>query len=234
MKKLSVLCLILTLSLIFTGCGGEAPVRGTVETQPAQTAQTVPAQTEDSLGMGTLEGGSYVNSYAGFAIDLDESWVFRGAEELQDLPETVWSAMDGSQLAKEMEGVEQFTDMQAENAALMGSVNVVYSKQDLASRLAFQVMSDEEVVDGTLSQQDLMKEAYTQAGIEVSAMEKVKVTFLGRDTWALKTTAKIQDLDYYALQLFNYRAGAYGVTLTCSTFVEDRTEELAGLFYEVE
>lgn len=235
MKKLRFFTLMLVLALVLTGCGaGEVP-GGTVETLPPQTqpAETQPTVPQENLSIGRMEGGRYVNSYAGFGCDLDESWIFRGAEELQELPEDILDAMDGSELAEQMEGMEQLMDFQAENAEKMTSLNLVYTRQDLASRLAFQVMSDEEVVDVNLSQRELLEEAYTQAGIQVSAMEKVQVKFLGRDTWAMKTTAKIGELDYFALQVFNCRAGEYALTLTCASFQEDQTEELLGLFYEV-
>lgn len=225
-----LICLLLGLCLVLTGCGGGEEVRGTVE---APAEGTVPA-TEAALDMGTLEGGSYRNAYAGIGCDLDESWVIYGAEDLQQLPQAVLDAVEGSEMGALMEGVEQFTDFQAENADLMANVNLVYVKQDLTSRLAFQLLSDEEVVDANLAQKELLTESYAQAGMEVSTMEKAPVTFLGRETWAMKTTAQMDGLDVYLLQLFNFKAGAYGLTLTCASFAEDNTEQLLELFYEVE
>ena len=56
-------------------------------------------------------------------------------------------------------------------------------------------------------------------GIDNAQMEKTKVTFLGQEHTAIHTSASIQDLPYYILQLFCYNLGGqYYVTITLATF----------------
>ena len=43
-----------------------------------------------------------------------------------------------------------------------------------------------------------------------------------------------QGVPYYTLQIMDYTVGQYGVTLTVSSFVEDKTQQLLDLFYAVE
>lgn len=235
MKK-RTLCWILAglLILSLAGCGSSQPQSGQVA-PPAETKPTETKPTENPLSLGRMDGGTYTNAYAGIACDLDDSWTFYSAEELQEIPDAAMDAMDGSELAKQMENFEQITDMMAENADKMVSVNVLYTKQPLAARVTTQAMSEEEILDATLDQQkDQLLEAYEQAGIHASSIEKTKVNFLGEEHWALKTVAETQGVAVYFLQVINYKLGAYGVTLTATSFVEDNTQMVLDLFYRVE
>lgn len=236
-KKRWILALALVFALVLAGCGSGEPQGGSVAApaKPAATeAAEVPETTENPLSLGTMEGGTYTNEYAGFACDLDETWLFHSAEELQEMPAAAKDAMDGSKLGELMEDVPQFTDMMAENQTLLSTVNVLYTKEDGVSRLAYLALNEEQTVDMILQQKDMLFEAYTQAGINASSIEKVKVNFLGGEHWAVKTEAETQGVPYYTLQVFNYKAGSYGVTLTAASFVDDNTQAVLDLFYAVD
>ena len=64
-------------------------------------------------------------------------------------------------------------------------------------------------------------------------MEKVSVTFAGKERSALHTTATIQDIPYYTLQFFDFDLGDYAVTTTLASYVEDNTGNLLDLFSPV-
>ena len=68
----------------------------------------------------------------------------------------------------------------------------------------------------------------------VKEMKKVTVTFLEEEHTAIWTSAQIQGVDYYILQINNYTAGAYGATLTIGSYLEDNTESLLSLFYKAD
>lgn len=246
MKKILALSLTLALVLTMTACGSSAqPAQNARETTaaldaaPETTASetTTPETTapaERPLSLGQIQDGVYTNEYIGIGMDLSDGWIFAGAEELQQLPEDVKDAFAGSDLAETLESYPTIMDMQAENSELLASINVVYTQMDTASRLAYMLLSQEEIIDGTLAQGDMLIEAYAQSGIEVSSMEKVKITYLGEERWALKTTATTQDIPCFMLQVMDYSLGKFGTTITCSTFLEDHTEEIMGLIYPVE
>lgn len=230
MKKFLVILLVIALML--TGCGKSQPA----EEVPAGTIEqheTEPVLEEKPVSMGRLEGGTYINEYAGFACDLDSSWTFMGAEELQDIPENTRKLFEGSELAEEVDTLSQFTDMLAENVDQMATINVLYQKHSMQERLAYAVLDESEILDSLLEMQDKLIEAYNQAGFEVDAMEKVTVSFLGETRVALRTSMHLEDIPYYTLQLFDYDLGRYSVTLTLASFVEDNTESLMELFYKV-
>lgn len=221
-----LLAMLLALMLVLCACGdSKESISGTV----TPVATEAPEAPEKEVSLGRLEGGVYTNNYVGFQMTLDSDWVYYSAEELQDLPDNVNEMFKDSSLAEAMEGVEQFTDMMAESTERLASVNVLYQKMDMTTRLAYAVLSDDQILDEVLKMSDQMVEAYASAGIMVDRMEKVTVNFLGQERVALKTYASIQDIPYFTLQVFEYRLGQYSVTTTFATYLEDNTESLLEL-----
>lgn len=227
---------VLMLAMLLSGCGNA--VSGTIETKPevnkTPESTVIPAEREMPVSMGRLEGGTYINDYAGFACELDGNWTYLGAEELQDMPENVREMIEGSELGDQLDTMNQFTDMLAENVDQMATINVLYQKHTMQERLAYAVMDETQIMDSLLEMQDKLIEAYNQAGYAVDSMEKVTVSFLGEERVALHTAMHMQDVPYYTLQLFDYHLGQYSVTLTLASFVEDNTESLLELFSKVE
>lgn len=207
MKKVRFFSVFLVLALVLTGCGSS----------------------KKELSLGQLENGSYRNNYTGYGFDLGDDWIFHGAQELEGID---WDAMEG-EISEQMEGRDQFTDFLAENPEALTTINLVYTAQSGAEQVGNRFLTDEERADSVLAQRPAIEEAYIQVGITVEDMEKVQVTFLGRPTWGVKTTAKVEDLDYYILQTFGNSADVFCTVLTCASFGEDRTEQLLKMFYEV-
>ena len=229
MKK--VLVFLTILALLLAGCGTAAPepsVAGTVE----PTAESA-APAETPVTMGRLEGGSYINDYTGYACELDSNWTFYSAEELQELPDNVKELIADTEMADVIGDVPQFTDMMAENVNDMITINALYQKHTLQERLGFAMLTDAELIDGTLEQQDMMVEAYAQAGMDVESMERVTVTFLGEEREALRTVGTVAGAPFYMVQIFDYHLGQYSVTLTVNSYLEDKTQQILDLFYPV-
>lgn len=221
MKKWICLFVALVLVLGMTACDAE--------TQEDVAGSVTPAETENVVSMGRMEGGTYTNEYVGLAMDLDSSWTYYSAEELQEMPNNVAEILKDSELGDAMDTLNQFTDMMAESVENLASINVLYQKLDLKARLAYAAMSESEIIDGLLSESDMLISTYAQAGIEVESMEKMDVTFLGENHAALHTAATIQGVNYYILQLCYYNLGGYSVTITFASYVEDTTVELLDL-----
>ena len=234
MKK-RYFALMLVLAMLLSGCAEPetADVSGTPEPQriPETAAAAVPE--ERPVSMGRLEGSTYINEYTGYACNLDGGWTFAGAEELQQLPEDIHELIKDSEIGESMDVANQFTDMLAENPEKLQSINVLYQKQSEQERAANALYGEEEMMDGVLQHKDQMIEAYEQAGFLVENIEKVSVNFLGEQRWAIRTTTTTQGVPYITLQIFDYDIGAYSVTLTLASFVEDTTEAMLDLFYKV-
>jgi len=235
-KTMALLICILALALLLAGCGGEEKeISGNVtplETTIPET--TAPVVEDNPLSLGRMEGGTYTNTYVGYGCTLDENWAFFSAEELQELPETVREALEGSAIAGEDGMPEQITDMMAENVTDLTTMNLLYTKISMQERLAQAMMTEETLIDATLAQKDELIAAYAQMGIEVTSVEKDIVTFLGEERCVIRTEAAVEGVPYYILQLFDHNLGQYYTTLTLASYVEDNTDSLLQLWYKLD
>lgn len=209
----------------------DAPASST--TEPPTTSTELPTESVEEasdLSLGYWEGNTYINEYAGFVCNLDDSWQIYTAEELQELPEQIKEVAGGEKLSELMADFQQFTDMMAENVTDLTTVNLLYQKVPAEQLALFRSISEEEAIDLTLQQVAQLEAYYNSMGITVHSQEKVKVTFLGEEYYALYSVMELQGIPYYTLQLQNFTLGEYGVTLTLASYVEDKTESLLELF----
>lgn len=237
MKK-RIFAMALIAVLLLTGCssGRRENIEGRVEAPSTMETPEVTesVENENPLSLGRMEGGTYVNEYVGFGCDLDDSWVFYSAEELQAMPEQVKEAVSGSELGDALDAMSQFTDVMAENMDALVNFNVLYQKLSAQEQITNAITSEEALMDGILSVQDQMVDAYAQAGIMVQSMEKMEVTFCGEKRFAILTSSTIEGVPYYTLQLFSHNLGSHSVTLTLASYMENNTEALLDLFYPVD
>ena len=229
MKK-RILALLLALSLLLAGCGAaKQPPAGTIK-----PAENQAAKGDTPVVLGSFVGGTYENAYAGFGCTLGSGWVYKSAEELQDISALTEDLLEGSEIDLSKSNLAQLTDMMAENMDLLASVNVLYQQITPQEKIAFSLADESTCIDTILKDKDALISSYAQAGIDVSSIEKVSVSFLGKIRYAIRTTSTIQGTGYYILQLFDYKLGGdYAVILTLSTLVEDTTADLLDLFYPV-
>ena len=237
-KTVLTLTALLLAAALLAGCGGEEPTPGVVspvtEASATEAPATEPPAEEKDVSIGRIEGGVYTNTYTGYGCTLDSSWVFYSAEELQEMPADTQAMFEGSEMEEYLKNAQQIMDMKADNVNTMASINVLYQKLDMQSRLTYAVMNDEQILDATLMSKDLMIQSYEQAGIHVTSMDKEKATFLGEDRWVLRTEASVEGVPYYIVQVFDFRLGEYSVTMTLGSFVEDNTADLLAMFYKVD
>ncbi len=257
MKKITSIVMAMMLMFACTGCGSENADYSAGQISEVEQEDTIElsgdiTQDEDvvseeseaveeteeaveegkDLSLGRIQGGIYTNEYIGLACELDSTWEFYTAEELQELPDNIAELMEGTELGEGIDQIQQIMDMQAECVNDMTGINILYQKLSMQERLAYMAIDEQALIELTISQQgDMITESYAQAGIIVEEMSPKTVTFLGEERTVLLTKAKIQEMDYYVLQIFNYDLGQYSATITCSSFVEDKTEELLDLFY---
>lgn len=253
MKKFLVLFLsVVMICSMFVACGKSntkdddvtsKPTNSTTNTAP-DTTETKPVDTDavtteptteekpdapvvpnNQITLGIIQKNVYINDYVGFTCTFDGPWEFATSEELQELPNDVADILAGSNIP-DNEILAQIFDLQAENTTELMSINIIYNKLSAIEVLAYAAKTEEQVLDEILEQKDSMIAAYAQAGIIVTTMEKVHVKFCEVDRVALLTTASINDVPYFTLQLFDYNLGAYSVTTTFASFGTNKTNDM--------
>lgn len=250
--RLLMLALAATLLMALAACGGKPEdVAGTIEPGPSASAAaptgvvetTSPEEDETGdeeetpVSLGRMEGGVYTNSYAGFGCELDSNREFYTAEELQELPNNVKELLSDTEAGDLISDLTQIIDMKADNAEDLTSMNVLYTKLDAQERLSYLTLGEEGYLDAALEQpemMDMMTSSFAQVGIEVDTVEKTEVDFLGEERFAVRTSGHQDDIPWFLLQIFDYSRGRYGVTISFSSYLEDRTQDLAALFYKVD
>ena len=227
-----LLAALLALMLVLSGCGAPPPEETEPASIQAEAPATEPPATEPQerpASLGHFEDRTYINEYLGFSMEFDESWTIKTAEELQEIPANIAEILKDTSVGENIAELTQIMDMQAENVQQLCSVNVLYQALSVQERLMYMGMSDEEIMDGMLSQSEMLEESYTQMGLEVESIDKVQVTFCGETRYALKCVCVLADMKYYTLQIFDYNLGRYGVVTTFACFNEDITGDLAAM-----
>ena len=91
-KTAAMLMAIWILALMLTACGQQAPEQTGGSVKPgAEQDQSVTGQVdasqpdEEELEMGSVNGGTYTNNFAGIGCALDETWVFYTKEQIAEL-----------------------------------------------------------------------------------------------------------------------------------------------------
>lgn len=252
-RKVTGLVMVLAMVMAFAACGGkdaedisgkispavsqeDGDVTPTEATKAADAEATkAPEETGKTTSLGRVQGGVYVNEYMGVSCALDSGWEFYTAEELQELPQNVEELFAGTEAENMMSNLQVITDMSAENAEELTSMNIMYQKMSTQERLAFAGMDNDDVVEAMVtSQKDTLIATYAQAGINVHEMYKKTVTFCGEECDVVYMACDVNGVGYYGIQVLDYTLGDYAVTLTVTSFVEDKTEELLTLFSKYE
>lgn len=201
------------------------------EPEPSQPEPTEPEPDDpNALTIGTWNGSTYINKYIGFQITFDNSWTLATAKDLQQLQVDTQELFSGTIAGELLKNLTQLMDMQATNVLNGSTVNVVYQKNDASLISTYQSLTEEQVIDLTLLSKDMLIQSYAAAGIQVSSMEKVKVNFLGQSHYAVKTTATMNGVAVYYLQLMRFDLGQWSTTVTVMTVGSDTTQAMLNKF----
>lgn len=230
-KTAAMLMAIWMLALMLTACGQQAPEQtgGSVEPGAAQdqsvTGQVDASQPdEEELEMGSVNGGTYTNAFAGIGCALDETWVFYTKEQIAELNGFLTDGTSDEDMKKLMENSQSVQDMYASSTDGLITINVVFQNMGL---LLGTTMSAQEYAELHVTQ---IPDAMAAYGFEDVAASVTTAELAGEERPAIALTATIQDIPVYEL-IVCLRQGNYIYCVTLCSYTEDVTAQMAELFY---
>lgn len=230
-KTATMLMAIWMLALMLTACGQQAPEQtgGSVEPGAAQdqsvTGQVDASQPdEEELEMGSVNGGTYTNAFAGIGCTLDETWVFYTKEQIAELNGFLTDGTSDEDMKKLMENSQSVQDMYASSTDGLMTINVVFQNMGL---LLGTTMSAQEYAELHVTQ---IPDAMAAYGFEDVAASVTTAKLAGEERPAIALTATIQDIPVYEL-IVCLRQGNYIYCVTLCSYTEDVTAQMAELFY---
>lgn len=230
-KTAAMLMAIWMLALMLTACGQQAPEQtgGSVKPGAAQD-QSVAGQVdasqpdEEELEMGSVNGGTYTNNFAGIGCALDETWVFYTKEQIAELNGFLTDGTSDEDMKKLMENSQSVQDMYASSTDGLMTINVVFQNMGL---LLGTTMSAQEYAELHVTQ---IPDAMAAYGFEDVAASVTTAELAGEERPAIALTATIQDIPVYEL-IVCLRQGNYIYCVTLCSYTEDVTAQMAELFY---
>lgn len=235
MKKIVPLLLAACL-LLLTACSSapdDTPDKGTVQPgfDSAIGGEVKPAETEGDAAdgenaAGSVNGGVYTSAFAGMGCALDDSWTFYTDEQIGALNGLLTSQSSSEDVKTRLENTSGVYDMYAASTDGLLTINVAYQNLGLlggdVTAQEYAELSSEQLPDALTSYGFTDVEAAVTSG-----------DFAGRTACpAVAITAKLGDTTLYE-QMYCIKAGSYLYCVTLSSFTEDVTEAMAGLFYEI-
>lgn len=165
----------------------------------------------------SLENGVFEDRCAGFTCCLGDGWEVKDS----NLPDLM-AALDKKPVV---------TALHASGEDGMDFVDIQYINFKSASnKSALMADSEEAFLDYFMTLDEERGEMPMEDGWEARPLEKVKVNFLGQEHWAGKRELQYQGLSVYKTVVWVFPEGLCGVGVTCTSLVEDRTQEWLDLF----
>lgn len=235
MKKIVPLLLAACL-LLLTACSSapdDTPDKGTVQPgfDSAIGGEVKPAETEGDAAdgenaAGSVNGGVYTSAFAGMGCALDDSWTFYTDEQIGALNGLLTSQSSSEDVKTRLENTSGVYDMYAASTDGLLTINVAYQNLGLlggdVTAQEYAELSSEQLPDALTSYGFTDVEAAVTSG-----------DFAGRTACpAVAITAKLGDTTLYE-QMYCIKTDSYLYCVTLSSFTEDVTEAMAGLFYEI-
>ena len=214
MKKtrlFSFLALLLTAVVLLSACGSKKA-------------------SAENVTLGRLDGFTYTNSYLGIRLILDDSWQILPVGDAQDLGQADASSLKGAALTSYLQEHKQLFDLISTNVSDLTGVNVLYEALDEDKKAQFAGRNSEYVIDYMVFNAGSVSENLAQSGIQMENMEKISVSFLGKTVPTLKISATMHGLDYYVLQIVDYRDNGVLVSIAITSYIEDNTLAKLSLF----
>lgn len=173
---------------------------------------------EKKFALGKLENGKYTNSYIGASFEAGEPWDMSAATDSGEV---------------DYEGAYQINDFQANNPDDMQSVNITFQHLTEEDRKELEGLSEKECVE-KLIKEGGMESNYAQQGFTVNELAPKEVEFLGEKRVAVYLALEFFGMEFFILQLIDFKCGEYMPIITVESYYEDNTQSVLAMFKKYE
>lgn len=195
---------------------------------PTPTPSSTPV--ESTFIMGSVSDGVYTNNFFKIGCKLDNSWTYFNDEQLLELSGITANAIGDEEISEMFqESVDRgktINDMFAVSSDRLANINVALQNLGVVYGMA---LGDDMLLDIVV---DSLPKMLESSGIENLAIEKSSVAFAGTSRPAITVTGEISRIPIYE-SIICIKNGNYMALIGLTTFYENITEQLAGLFYSI-
>ena len=231
MKKLFAMLMALTILMTMAACGQQAPDAaggtvdpGAVADQGTSGQVDMPADDAGTPELGSVNGGTYTNEFAGIGCTLDATWTFYTEAQIAEINGFLTEGTSDEEMRQLMEENQSVYDMYASSTDGLMTMNVVFQNMGL---LFGTTMSAQDYVELSAEQ---LPDAMGTYGFEDVTASVTTAEFAGAECPAIAITATVQDTPMYEL-LVCMKEGNYIYCVTLCSYTEDVTAQMAALFY---
>ena len=138
MKKLFAMLMALTILMTMAACGqqttdeaGGTVDPGAVEDQGTSGQVDMPADDAGTPELGSVNGGTYTNEFAGIGCTLDETWTFYTEAQIAEINGFLTEGTSDEDMRQLMEENQSVYDMYASSTDGLMTMNVVFQNMGL-------------------------------------------------------------------------------------------------------
>lgn len=238
-KKIPALMLALSLVFALTACGSGpkgsvTPTDPTPAVSPAPTSEPVNTPEPESgdepgenVELGSMNGGTYENSFVGIGCKLDDTWTYYSENEIMEFNGLMLDSIDDEELSDLLSNSDSFYDMVASDE-MGSSVNVVLENLGLVYGHTLDAGTYIDVALESLGGQLALM------GVNATTCEKVSFDFCGEKTDGIYIAGTLgiegMEVDMYQLMAC-VKAGNYMTCITACSYFEDTTNDILDMFY---
>ena len=138
MKKLFAMLMALTILMTMAACGQQTTdeAGGTVDPGAVADRDTsgqvdMPADDAGTPELGSVNGGTYTNEFAGIGCTLDETWTFYTEAQIAEINGFLTEGTSDEDMRQLMEENQSVYDMYASSTDGLMTMNVVFQNMGL-------------------------------------------------------------------------------------------------------
>lgn len=236
MRRFTALLALILILCSACGCSGQTKdaVSGSLTAEEAgsqprslpQQESSAQSEPEQTLSLGTVNGGVYENEYFGIGCKLNENWIFSVEDELASMTGVTAESLENEELRELLLSSDVFFDMHA--ATEDGLLSMALTIENLGAFTGLAV-SETEIMEAS---SDVLNDSLDSLGLEDCTVEAATVTLAGAEHPAYRIHGLIEGVDFYEMQI-GIKRGDYFATLTFASVGMDLTDRMLGYFYAV-